>query len=371
MLNPHIFNLGLGVVDEDAELQRLGQRHTRAVRVDMHLDDLLIVHHNHAVPDGFQVRPQLGSVRRIRVFLHDEFSAVGKVDDLVEFPHSGAEFNLLFFLCLFRRNSHAAPLEYLQHSLEDQHQALSAGVHYPCLFQHRQHIRGLFQGGLRLLADLLPQDHRVVGGVDAFLCLHAGKPCNRKDGTLGGLHHRLVCGGHAQLQGIGHGLTVRLRHACKPLGNTPEQQREDYAGVAPGTPEQCGRRRIRNLCHGNVIPHKLQGTERRPHGHGHIGACIPVRNGIYVQFIHRTLFVCNADCRGHHSVLQLFSVYHNRAPPYEFMPSMNTLTLDTVMPVASSTTKRTLLEMLSAMAAILVPKVTEICRLTISCLSLD
>ena len=50
---------------------------------------------------------------------------------------------------------------------------------------------------------------------------------------------------------------------------------------------------------------------------------------------------------------------------------MNTLTLDTVMPVASSTAKRTLLEMLSAMAEILVPKVTEMCRLTISFLSTE
>ena len=68
----------------------------------------------------------------------------------------------------------------------------------------------------------------------------AAETGNRQHRALGGLHNGLVGGGHTFLHGGGEGGGVSGLHALQGLGKAPEQQGEDDAGVAPGTPKQGG-----------------------------------------------------------------------------------------------------------------------------------
>ena len=116
--------------------------------------------------------------------------------------------------------------------------------------------------------------HRPLGG-------EAG---DGEDGALGRLHHRLVGGGNTLLHSGGKVPGGGGLLALEALGEAPEQQGEDDAGVAPGPPEEGGGGEIRRLGQrsGLGFPQFRHGGAD---GHGHVGPGVSVRHGEDVQVV--------------------------------------------------------------------------------------
>ena len=201
----------------------------------------------------------------------------------------GAEVGFFLLGLLLAQLGDRLALKLVQHALEDDEEALAARVHHPGLFQHRVLVYRVRQGGLpllngggedRLRAVVLPCGAGGPGG------RHAG---DGEDGALGGLHHRLVGGGHAEVQGDGqvpavHGLPVLDR-----LGKAPEQQGQNNARVPPGPPQQSGGGGLGGLPHG-VVGFLLHLPRGGGDGQAHIGARVAVRDGEHVQVVDLLLF---------------------------------------------------------------------------------
>ena len=175
-------------------------------------------------------------------------------------------------------------MQLVQHTLQNDQETLAAGIHHPRLFQHGVLVDGvvqgsgaLFNGGLedRFQVSVLPGGSGGPGGG------HAG---DGEDGALGRLHHRLIGGGHAKVQG--HGQVGPVHGGLVPhrLGKAAEQQGQDDAGIAPGSPQQRGGGGVGRLAHPIILLflHVLCGG---PDGQGHVGARVSVRDGEHIQVV--------------------------------------------------------------------------------------
>ena len=112
-----------------------------------------------------------------------------------------------------------------------------------------------------------------------------------ENGTLGGLHNSLVrsldTGVHGVHQIGGRGFSL----AGQALGKAAEQQRQDNARVAAGTPEQragCG---LGDLSYGGLGVHQLYFPLGSGNGHGHIGTGITIRHRKYIECVYFLLMV--------------------------------------------------------------------------------
>ena len=126
-------------------------------------------------------------------------------------------------------------------------------------------------------------------------CLGGGEPGHGKDRALGGLHDRLVGRIHTALQCLGPEDAVAGLDALQRPADAPEQQAQDYAGVAPGAPEHGRSRTGSGLLQGGILQ-LSQIRHGGADGHGHIGARIAVRHGEDVQLVDRLLM--RLDGRG-------------------------------------------------------------------------
>ncbi len=90
-----------------------------------------------------------------------------------------------------------------------------------------------------------------------------GQAGDGEDGALGGLHHRLIGGGHAEVQGDGQIPAVDGLLVLDRLGKAAEQQGQDDAGVAPGAPQQGGGRCLGRLSHGGAAAFSSAPRRRR------------------------------------------------------------------------------------------------------------
>ena len=97
---------------------------------------------------------------------------------------------------------------------------------------------GVGQGDVALLDGLV--QHELHGAVltGGLRGPPGGQAGDGEDGALGGLHHRLVGGGHAVIQGHGEVAAVSLLLVLEGLGKAPEQEGENDAGVAAGAPQK-------------------------------------------------------------------------------------------------------------------------------------
>ena len=93
-----------------------------------------------------------------------------------------------------------------------------------------------------------------------------------------------IRGENTLLHGGGEGGCVSGLHPLEPLGKAAKEQREDDAGVAPGTLKQSGGG------DGGCLPHGggsglAQCLGSGGDGHGHIGARVTVRHGEYIKIV--------------------------------------------------------------------------------------
>ncbi len=170
---------------------------------------------------------------------------------------------------------HGLAPELVQHPLEDDQEALAAGVHHAGLFQHGVLVDGVGQGDVALL-DGLVQDELDGAVLPGGLGRPAGRQAgDGEDGALGGLHDGLVGGGHAVVQGDGEVGAVGGVLVLQGLGKAPEEQGEDDPGVAPGPPQQGVGVGLGHRAHpGEGLFLQLGGGGGD--GHAHVGAGVPV-----------------------------------------------------------------------------------------------
>ena len=171
--------------------------------------------------------------------------------------------------------------------VQEQPEALAAGVHHPCLGQDGQQLRRPLH---RLPGDLGgggQQGHQVAlarleAGADGLGRL-AGHSEHR---PLAGVGHRLVGQACCLLQAGGQRLGVQLAAVAGGLGQPPHHLREDDARVAAGTHQGAPRQRLHQLAQGHLA---AGGVEARrllqggAEGEEHVGAGVAVGDGVDVD----------------------------------------------------------------------------------------
>ena len=274
MLVAHVFDLdGL----QRAVAQRLGQRPSGGVGVDVDLDDVVVLHQHQGIADAVEeCAQQLGGA--LPLPRDDELRAVREDDVLVvDFVEVR-----LFLRLGGRRFGREGAVQALQHGGQDPDIALSARVHHAGLFQHGIHLHGLGKGFPRRFQragkEVFDIRHTALDKGGGGLCGPAG---NGEHRPLRGLHYGFVRGVHAVAHGLGPFGGGAVRLALKALCHAAEQQRHDHAGVAPGAAQQRGGGLVGRLSHSGrgVLAQRLG---RGGHGHGHIGPGVAVGHRKYI-----------------------------------------------------------------------------------------
>ncbi len=310
-----LLGLGAHILDlrqlQGAVLLGLAQGRAGGVGVDVDLERLVVLADDQAVPDAVQIGPE-GLDGLARRLAHDEHGVEGKGDVLL--GQGGKVGGLLHGQAVLGTLRGGDAPQLVQHSLEYHQEALAPRVHHPGLFQHRVLVHRVRQGDLALGDGGLQHGlHAVVlpGGLRG---LRGGQAGDGEDGALGGLHHRLVGGGHAVVEGGGKGRAVGGVPLLQPLGHAPEQQGQDHAGVPPGPPQQGGG------VGGGGLPDGLGGLlpglgGGGADGEGHIGARVPVGDGEHVQLVDGLLLGVDGGGGVHNHALEqraVNDIYHNR-----------------------------------------------------------
>ena len=297
-LGAHVLNLGQL---QGAVLLSLGEGSAGNVGVDVDLEAVVVLADDQTVADAVQIglkglQPLVG-----RGFADNEHGVEGEGDLLRGNGRVvGLALHLRLPLAVPLGHGHAP--QGVQHALEDHQEALAAGVHHTGLLQDGVHLGGVLQGELPLGDGGLQHGLRVVGGLAGCV----GGPGRRQagdgeDGALGGLHHRLVGGGHAEVQGDGQIATVDAVLVLDRLGKAAEEQGQNDAGVAPGAPQQGGGVGGGGLAHGVGL---LLAQLRRggAEGQAHVGAGVPVGHGEDVQFVDLLLLQIEGGRRVNHGL---------------------------------------------------------------------
>ena len=280
MLIAHILDLhGLKRAVGDGLLQHFAG----VVGMDVDLDDLVVVHQHQGVAQCGEEAPQ-GLRVLLAVTGADELGAVTEFDVL---RLEGAEIGVLLDLggrLVLRARGHGLAPQLVQHALENDQEALAAGVHHAGLLENRVLVDGVGQGDVALLDGLV--QHELHGAVltGGLRGPPGGQAGDGEDGALGGLHHRLVGGGHAVIQGHGEVAAVSLLLVLEGLGKAPEQEGENDAGVAAGAPQKGVGVGLGHRAHagGRLL---LQLGGGGGDGHAHVGAGIPVGDRKDVELV--------------------------------------------------------------------------------------
>ncbi len=185
-------------------------------------------------------------------------------------------------------------VEHLAHALEDDQDALAAGIHHAGLFQDGQLVGGIVQGPLGGGQHQIPQLGHI--GDLAGPGLLRGNAGHRQDGALGGLHDGLVGGLHALFQGGDQIIGAGLLLALEGLGEAAEQQAGDDTRVAAGAPQHGRGGGLGGIGHRAVRAQGFQLPDGCAYGHAHVGAGVAVRHREDVQLVHAGALVVDVVC---------------------------------------------------------------------------
>ncbi|MPN45656.1 hypothetical protein SDC9_193225 [bioreactor metagenome] len=139
----HILNFKTG---QHAKCERFFQRLARVIGVHMHLDDFIILYHNHTIADRLKKSTQRQRILIGRFAQHDEFGTVGKCNFALKavfiFKKRRA------FRCQYCGAARIAiqwnndtAFNYRLHAFQHNKKALAARVDNAGLFKYGQHIR--------------------------------------------------------------------------------------------------------------------------------------------------------------------------------------------------------------------------------------
>ena len=293
--------------EQRAEFQPFLQRPVRLVGMHMHLNDVVVLHHDQRIPDIAQDRAQAADIAGLVLARGNELGAVGERDLLVR---NGGEVRGGLRRRLCGRALLADAAQPVQHALQDGQEAERARVHHARLFQHGVLVYGFrkrLPPAFEHRAKHLLRGQRRIGltGLDRVL---GGYARHSQDRPLGRLHDRLVGGVHALAQRERQRAPVRLLRLAQLFRHAAEQQRQDNARIAARAAQQRGGGRVRGLCQRRLFQFVQLGHGGR-HGHGHIGACIAVRHGEHVQLIGALLVFRNGERALDHHGFEKRAVY--------------------------------------------------------------
>ena len=297
VLQTHVLDLR---GDERAILQSCLQSQSGIVGMDMDLDDLIVVHQNQAVAQGCQISTQFLGV--LVVFTgHDELGAVAEGNISIVKIREGS---LLFgrcSSCIAFGGHDVLASQGRQHGFQSGQPALAAGIHNAGLFQDRVLVDGVSQSDLCFFNGSFVDKFQEVVLLSGIPCLGSSQAGDGQDGSLCGLHDSLVGCIDAFLQSVCPQNTVTFLFTLQSLGNAPQQEGEDDAGVASGAP-QHGRSRGSGCLLQRRIIQLPQVCGCSVDGHGHIGTRVAVGNGEHVQFVQGLLGDLNCSgCTENHS----------------------------------------------------------------------
>ena len=258
--------------------------------MNVQIDDVIILNAHHAVAVGFCKGTHLCGACAL-ILVDEELGAVAVLD--VFHLHQVVGENALAGvlggqLCLiggsFAASHDAFTVEHLAHALEDDHDALTAGIHNAGLFQHGQQVGGVLQSLLAGGHHHIPQGRHILSAAGSgFLGGNAG---HGEDGALGGLHDGLVGTLNALLQSLDDVGGGSFLLAFQSLGETTEQQAGDNAGVAACAAQHGRSSGLGGLAHSAAVVQSLQLAHGSTHGHAHVGASIAIGNRENVQLVH-------------------------------------------------------------------------------------
>ena len=281
MLEAHVLHLRHV---QHAVLGALRQRVPGLVGVDMDLEHLVVLADDQRIADAVQVGPQqVQRLLRLQL-LHDIHGIVGECDLLGGKLAEGFPLRLRGLVGVCDAAGKDPALQRGEESVQDRDVALAAGVDDARASQHGVLLRGLGQG---LLAggQRAGEDQLEVGlGLRQLRSGGGGHAGDGQDRALGRLHDRLVGGVHAVLHRVGELRGVAALHALQPLGDAPEQQRQDHAGIPARAAQHGAGGLVRHLAH-TAVAHLAQLRRRGGDGQGHVGAGIAVRNRKHVQLV--------------------------------------------------------------------------------------
>ena len=301
----HILDLEVGEV---AVLDGLAQDLAGVGGVDMEVDDVIVLDADDAVAVGLGEGAHLCGACTL-VLVDEELGAVAVLDvlDLHQVVGEdalagvfGGELGLVGDSLAAGHDGLA--VEDLAHTLKDDHDALTAGVHDASLLQDGQQVGSVLQSLLTGGHHDVPQlGHVLFAAGSSFLGSDAG---DGQDGAFGGLHDSFVSALDALLQRSHDVGGVSLFLALQSFGEAAEQQAGDDAGVAAGAAQHGGGGGLCGLAHGAAVVHGLQLTDGCTDGHAHVGAGVAVGDGEHVQLVHAGALVVDVVCAGNNGVAQ-------------------------------------------------------------------
>ena len=113
-------------------------------------------------------------------------------------------------------------------------------------------------------------------------------PHDRENGSLGGLHHRLIRLGGSPGKGVCHVGGIRCVQPPERFCHAPEEKRKNGARVSPRGAEDHPRHLVGTIGNGTVAVPECPDRAQR---HGHIDTGIPVRNREHVHIVDGNLIV--------------------------------------------------------------------------------
>ena len=282
MLDAHILHLHgdqvavpLGFVDDQAGM----------LRVNVELDQVVIVHEHGTVPSPFDELVQgahLAFALVICALFHDALGTV-RIGDL-RLRQSGSSRLAVGDRVLLRRRNKPA-FEHFVHGIQNPQKAVAASVHYAGLLQLGQLFRRLVQSSVssgdgsheqRLKISLWVDLHQLRS---TFGC----RPHNRQDGAFGGVHDRLISALDASIHGAGKLSRPSALLLLQGTRYPTEKDGEDNAGIAAGAAQHilCRPAGAGTQRHSRIKPEVIDPA----HGHGHIRTGIPIGHRKHVHIV--------------------------------------------------------------------------------------
>ena len=219
MLDLHVFDFRLGIIDKAAEFQCFSNRQTGIIRMHMNFDDLIVIHYHNTITDRFQIGTQLCGICSRIMLLYNILGTISEVDFLIILRNSRIEIYLRIHragtFCGFFGQS--TTTERFQHTFHDNAKALTTGIHNICFFQGGQHFGCLLENIICFLTDFLPEIQQFDIGFGKLLCFGGCHSGYGQNSTFRGLHNRFIGTCHTKLQSIGEVSYTSLLQAGKSL----------------------------------------------------------------------------------------------------------------------------------------------------------
>ena len=282
ILRAHILDLGKL---QGAVLLALRERLTGNIRMDMHLERLVVLADNKAVTYARKVGAQRREVN-VRLMLAHDVDRIERIGYLICSKHIERIVLICYNACLNRRrrSGHFAA-QACEHSGENDDISHAAGIDNAGLLENGVLVNGVIERLFAYPDSCIKKPFDIIalfGIFDSSCRRHTG---NCKYSALGRLHDGLIGCVNAVFHSGGKFLCANGLHALESARDSSEQKRQDNAGVSARTAQK----RAGNAVGNGIDSVKLFFSKLGcglVHSKAHIGSRIAVGYGEYVKFVY-------------------------------------------------------------------------------------